>query len=455
MMQPSQDLGDGLLLRRAGPADIGALVAFNGDVLRHQDAAEPDEWTAAWARDLLEHRHPSCSVTDFTVVEDTRRHVIVSSACLISQTWSFGGVPFKVGQPELVGTHPDYRARGLVRAQFDVLHQWSAHRGQQVLAIDGIPWFYRQFSYEMALALRGGRSVDSTRLDTASAAPRLTCRLRPATEKDLPFIAALADVGARRYLVTCCRDQDSWAYELCGRSAMNMYRPELRIVEADNATPLGFLAHLPRLVGSALWLVAWELRPEVRWHTVAPSVLRSLRTAGDDYGAQDGSGRCARIGFWFDTHHPLYAAIDDLRPDAEPPYAWYLRVPNLADFISHVAPVIEQRLASSTLAGFSGELPISFYQNGLRLTFERGRLSPVAPWRQSLQLAGVERGQVTAAARAGASFPGLTFLQLLFGYRSVDELEHAFPDCLVRTDQARALLSGLFPKQPSCVWAVL
>ena len=159
--------------------------------------------------------------------------------------------------------------------------------------------------------------------------------------------------------------------------------------------------------------------------------------------------------FWFDTHHSLYEAIDELQPQVEPPYAWYLRVPILADFIRHVATVLERRLAASALAGYSGELLISFYHDGLRLAFESGRLTQVGPWRQSRELLGVERGQVTTAARAAASFPGLTFLQLLFGHRSLDELEYAFPDCLVRTERARGVLSAVFPKQPSCVWAVL
>lgn len=79
------DLGDGLTLRRATPADGEALVAFTADVLRNQDAAEPDERTAAWTRDLVAGRHPTFSVGDFAVVEDVRSGAIVSSFCLISQ----------------------------------------------------------------------------------------------------------------------------------------------------------------------------------------------------------------------------------------------------------------------------------------------------------------------------------------------------------------------------------
>jgi hypothetical protein len=52
-------------------------------------------------------------------------------------------------------------------------------------------------------------------------------------------------------------------------------------------------------------------------------------------------------------------------------------------------------------------------------------------------------------------FPDLTFLQLLFGHRSLDELEAAFPDCVTRGQEVRALLQVLFPKAPSKVWPIL
>jgi len=51
--------------------------------------------------------------------------------------------------------------------------------------------------------------------------------------------------------------------------------------------------------------------------------------------------------------------------------------------------------------------------------------------------------------------PGLTWLQLILGYRSLDQLQEAFPDCLVRTGEARALLNALFPRSPSDIWALL
>ena len=91
--------------------------------------------------------------------------------------------------------------------------------------------------------------------------------------------------------------------------------------------------------------------------------------------------------------------------------------------------------------GHTGELKISFYRDGLQLVFDNGRLTAVERW------------VPTDDDEGAAAFPDRTFLQLLFGYRALEELEYAFADCGGGTDEARALLEALFPKQASNVWA--
>jgi len=449
----AKSLHGGLILRRATPADTAALVAFTADVLRHQDAPEPDPLTAAWSRDLLQHRHPLVDAGSFCVVEDPRRGAIVSSVVLIEQVWRYAGVALRVGQPELVGTHPDYRGLGLVREQFQVIHEWAAERGLQGLFIDGIPWFYRQFGYEMAMGLRGGRALATARVPAAVADEPY--RVRPAAAADLGFVAATEAAAASRYLMTCQRDAELWRYELHGRSDGSVHRSTLFVVETRDRDAVGYVALTPQYTGPQIALATFELKPGAVWGDVTPSVLRVLRSMDEQRAAHDPTGRCGHIGFWLGIEHPVYAVLDALGALPEPPWAWYVRVPDLPAFIRHIRPVLEQRLATSALAGHSGALHISFYRDGLHLVFERGHLTTVEPWRASLQLTGVERGQPTTAPRPDAMFPGLTFLQLLFGFRSRDELDYAFPDCFVRTDAVQALLNVLFPKQPSNVWPVL
>jgi hypothetical protein len=150
-----RDLGDGLVLRRSTPQDAVALAEFNRSI--HTDNEPDGQCIAAWTRDLLTRPHPTFHPNDFTIVEEAATGRIVSTMNSISQTWSYEGIKFGVGRPELVGTLPEFRNRGLVRVQFDEVHRWSAERDEIVQAITGIPFYYRQFGYEMALDLDGRR----------------------------------------------------------------------------------------------------------------------------------------------------------------------------------------------------------------------------------------------------------------------------------------------------------
>ncbi|HEY8292089.1 MAG TPA: GNAT family N-acetyltransferase, partial [Thermomicrobiales bacterium] len=241
-----RDLGDGLMLRRATVGDTDRLAAFNA-AIHGTDNGEPDEWVGVWTRDMMRGDHPTTGAGDFLIVEDTRSGAIASSLCLISQRWSYSGIPFGVGRPEMVGTHPDYRRRGLVRAQFAVIHAWSVERGEAVQVIGGIPWYYRQFGYEMALELDSGRfgyPADVLVLEGGATEPY---RIRPATEADIPFLARAYDFGMHRSRVACLRDAAQWRYDLVGHSPTSDMRLDVRVIETGEGTPVGFFCHHPRL----------------------------------------------------------------------------------------------------------------------------------------------------------------------------------------------------------------
>jgi hypothetical protein len=163
-----RDLGDGLLLRRATATDVEVLAALCALI----DTPPWDATTATWTRDLLRGDHPAGTDDDVLLVEDTRTGAVASTVCLIEQTWTYGGVTFPVGRPELVGTAPAYRRRGLIRTQMEVLHAWGARRGHLLQPITGIPHYYRQFGYEPALGVRAISSPASTGSD-----PRQTCAI--------------------------------------------------------------------------------------------------------------------------------------------------------------------------------------------------------------------------------------------------------------------------------------
>ncbi len=244
-----KNLGAGLILRRSSPADAEALAEFCG--LIHSDVpGKSDDLIAAWTRDLLTRPHPTFHANDFTVIEETATGRIVSTLNLISQTWTYDGIPFKVGRPELVGTLPEFRNRGLIRLQFDEIHRWSAERGELVQAITGIPFYYRLFGYEMALDLDGARSGSEMNLPLLKAGESEPYVFRPAGEADIPFMTEVYDCSCRRYPVACARDAALWRYELFGRS--KLVASVFLIIEKLNGEPVGLLRHLPDLGKSGI-----------------------------------------------------------------------------------------------------------------------------------------------------------------------------------------------------------
>ena len=147
------------------------------------------------------------------------------------------------------------------------------------------------------------------------------------------------------------------------------------------------------------------------------------------------------ISFILGSAHPIYDVLGEaLAPFYEPPYAWYVRVPDMLAFIRHIAPALERRIANSPAAAYTGELTLDFYRGGLHIVFDKGHITHIEPWR-------------AAAYKndADASCPALVFLQLLFGYRSLAELRYAFPDVRVEHSKAEVLLNALFPKKFSWV----
>ncbi len=430
-------------MRRGRADDAEALAEFNASVLSDVD----DEARAAdirvWTLDLISGRHPCFDPEDFTVVEDRATSAIVSSLALISQTWSYDGITFRVGSVDLVGTHPGYRGRGLVRAQMDVAHGWSAARGEMAQVVGGGFPFYRQFGYETAVEWLGGRAGDRADVPELAKGAAEAFQLRPATQADLSYVSKLYRRGMERYLVSCERDKQMWRYELEGRNDREHHRVAFRIILSPEGEPVGLLLHWPRLIAGEVWVRACELSSGGSWPSASGSVLRYLRATGEAYSASEPWSRT--IAFMLGTEHPIYGARPELSREIRP-YSWYVRVSDVPRFVRHLAPVLEQRLALGSKA-YAGELLISFGTDGMRVVFDRGRLAQADGWTPP-------QNHDPRPDRPDAVFPGLTFLQFLFGFRSLSDLEYAFPDLEVNSDEARELLETLFPARSSVVWGI-
>jgi hypothetical protein len=432
------DLGEKLLLRLARHDEIDALVDFNTRIF--------DDRITLWTRDLLSGHHPTVQPADFTVVEDTRYHKIVSSLCLISQTWAYDGIPFKVGRIELVATEPGYRRRGLVRKQFEIVHAQSAVKGEQMQVITGVDWFYRQFGYEQGTRLFGSRCVDAIHIPKLKEGETEPYRLRSACAEDQAFIRELYDRNASGLLYTAQRSQEEWEYEFGGRSHGNTRRREWLMIEDARRNRVGYIQYLPCLAAPHLpmfRIYQVELASDVSYLNLMPSLLRGLWTKAQELVAS-GEIACERlqdIEFALERDHPAYQALPkdsfyDLKPSP-----WYIRIPNMPGFLREIRPALEQHLLGTVAEGYTGRLKLSFFRDGIELCFERGRITSIQTWLPE----NVKQGD--------ARFPFFSFWQLVCGWQRFQELTEKFPDCS-GTHEAAILLDALFPPFHGKVWVL-
>ncbi len=434
------DLGDNLTLRFATRKDTDELVDFNARI--HEESA-----ASVAVRDLMSGKHPTTKAGDFTVVEDTDARKIVSSLCLISQSWSYGGIPFKLGRPEYVGTESDYRRRGLVRKQFDVIHALSAQKGELMQGITGIPWYYRLFGYEMALDLEGNRILDGMHIPAPKKGKSETCRLRARSADDNDFIRAIYHYSNERQVFACPRSSSMWEYEFGGRSEGSGGRLEWAIIEDLAGTRLGYVAYSPMLwdfSGNAcFWVAQLGLKPRIGYLNLMPSLLRELWAKAKKMPASEESKNktAESVIFALGRDRQAYTAMPNKVLRREDTYAWYIRIPDTIAFLQHIKPALEENLVGTVAEAYSGELKLNFYRSGLRIEIRRGRISDISAWAPD----SVEDGD--------AQFPDLTFWQLVCGRCRTDELSSRFADCST-TCEASALLDCLFPPFTGDVWAL-
>jgi GNAT superfamily N-acetyltransferase len=448
-----RDLGDGLRLRWSRAEDAEELARLECEVFLNRPT-EPLNQPLAWhVRELLSDSHPLMGSGDFALVEDRRGggNRVVACACLWRQFWDYEDVRLLVGRPELVISDPDYRHRGLIRALFGLLHARSEAEGALVQAITGIPYFYRQFGYEYALELDGYLTLPVALIPPAPDDGREPVRLRDATLEDLPAIMALYEARRQQgeLVVSTPISEKWWRYQLTHwQDCRTGEHWHVQVMDSEREDFLGFLVMPTMRWRSAVPVMhCFEVVPGVDLFWLLPPVLRAILARGRQMPVRREPAEIDHLRFYLSTEHPIRAALlrlpnrygEPLAVRSSRPYAWYVRVPDLAAFLRRVAPVLEHRLARSPLAGYSGKLSLHFYGRELLLHFQAGQLERVQELKPAFDY-----------EQADAAFPPQAFLPLLFGYRSLDELSYAFPDIEVKPT-AEMLLQTLFPKRPS--WA--
>ncbi|HEX8037321.1 MAG TPA: GNAT family N-acetyltransferase, partial [Ktedonobacterales bacterium] len=403
-----RELGDGLVLRWSAPEDVERVAALYAQVFRRSADAPPGWTTPMWTRDMFSGRHPHIGPRDFAIVEDTRSGAVVASTCLLRYTCEYEGIPFGFGRPEIVGSLPEYRRQGLIRAIFELVHAKSDERGDLAQGITGIPYYYRQFGYEFAATLDEGEvTVYFPAIAALKPGATEPYVLREATSDDIPLLGRVWTRQHAHAGVWTVISDEYWRWSMEGTNAESMQRWRVYVIaEAASGRGVGAFVLSPRRWDATITVDGPMVEAGVPLVRVMPSVLRGIQALAETVPAMRPELPAAgAIAFrWGGPElQDALAGTPFVKPAYT--YAWYLRVADVLGFLRHVTPALERRLAESAQAGYTGELTVEFYRGGLRMVFEGGKITAIEDW---------QRG-VWDEAMAG--FPPLVFLQALFGYR--------------------------------------
>ena len=389
-----QPLPGGLLLRTSRPADLDQIATLLAERGEPADAADHrlivEDADAGWE---------SCAV----VVDGER---VVSTATLLDETLILGGLPIPTGQVELVATDREYEGRGLARALMQWAHDRSASRGQLAQVLIGIPYFYRQFGYQYAIALPRSRTVQA--VPPASAEHSV----RTAGSADIPAMAELQCSAQQGYDLRMPRSAACWRWLVArdGSSQLIVERAGIPVATGrltaldDGERVLGEVAATDRAAAYALVTYAAS--------SAGTAVLKV-------------QGRTGSLGG--------DALEDCLAPPSRQAARYYVRVPDVTALLKHLRPVLSARLAASELAGDSGEAVVSFYRHHVRMSYANAAVGEVRPG---------GRMQAPGAAGGAGAAPDLAG-PLLFGPHGIAGLAERHPDAYVGPNQM--LMRTLFP----------
>lgn len=368
--------------------------------------------------------HPDFRPEHWLFIEEQATRRIVAGLCLLPWTLSYHGVALRSAEMGIVGTLEEYRGRGLFQALDARFKELTRQGGYDLSQIQGIPYFYRQFGYEYAIPLEPWCRVE---LHQFAGDPPPGHTLRLAGLDDLATLMALADAAAAQLAVSSVRGERVWRY-LLGPSLPTETGGEPWLIAGEDGAVAGYIRVMRAgfgdglICGEAAQMGEGAARAALHW------LVAEARRRGKPY-----------VRLNLPPGHILNQIARAHGAHFKDDYAWQIRLPDPPALLRRLAPVLERRLAASPFAGLTRTLRIDQYRHTLALSFAGGRLAEVR------QLAVSDGGDLR--------LPPQLLAPLLFGWRTLDELRHIYPDAYA-VGGAQPLVDALFPRAEAFLYSV-
>ncbi len=346
---------------------------------------------------------------------------VVSTVSIFPTRLRLGGEEMKTGEIGIVGTHPDYRHRGLSSALMWNAIEFMEKQGYHASFLYGIPNFYQQFGYEYAVPCHIGYSIYYSYLPVNNIKDlKSSYTLRNLCSKDIEQVSRIYDknnvdrncsqiisLGEWEYRT---RDRDNW---FVAEDRERVIRGYFRVLKDNRLMKLieVGVADEEAIKGILIHISPWAEKKDV---------LNIAIFAPQDHPFTE---FCYRIGAWNRCTNEIYNGS----------WGGMFRIIDLKETLKLLEDKFGERLTYSHLKDYEGELRIVTEYDRVKLSIKRG-------------VATVE--ELSNLEEEIINLPNSVITQLTFGYRDIDY----FRNSLDIEASHRNLLKILFPKGYPYIW---
>lgn len=325
---------------------------------------------------------------------------------------------------DMVGTQKEYRNRGLIRQLSNAIDERAAEYGLPFIVVLGIPYFYKKLGYDYAIAFE-----ESIRIPLERIPP-----LQKGEEKAFNIEKVDNMTNFNLYLaIRAKRNKHLDLYQQIPVSSLKFYS-SFNLEETNEVRHFYLVKKEGKPIGNFYIVMRFGfLRIRecyVEDMAAIPSILRFARDLAAQYQLPITIAKPAQAALI-----PVIKQITGT--NFTDPYAWYVKIPSLKMFLEKITEVLEKRLEKSRYQGLDAIIRINNYKTGIGLIFQNGKLKSIT----ELSMEEIQNSKQPFDLQ----IPPDIFIQLLMGYRTIDELEAITFD-VICTSKMKSLLNILFPK---------
>ncbi len=415
------NLGDGLILRTIKESDRDSLVKLASHCFQKEDMGKG---ISIYVNQLVDY-YPSFSLQDnFIVVDTAKNDMVISWVNLNRKICVFESVKIPYGSVDIVGTHRDYRNRGLVRQLFQALESRAMEYNLAFIVILGIPYFYKSFGYEYGVRFEGNIQISGQRMFNQLEKKISEFNIEKVVDED----------SFSQYLETRAkRNKHLDLYQELSSKSFDFYNNP-KLAESDEARHFFLVKKGDSIIGNFYSMVRFGS------FCIRELFLENLRAVNSifRFAFSESKKYNLPISILKPAQQEILIEIENfVGSNFSADYAWFVKIPAFHLFLEQITSILERRLYSSKYKNYTGSLSINYFKGGILLGLKNGKLSSITRLINSeVQNSNVE---------FDLQIPPDSLMQLMLGHKAIDSLKSESYDISYR-EGSKFLIDILFPK---------